>query len=91
MHGVARDEGRKVTQSDARGGAMLSERETLHQAAQRLLIVASWLNHRFDVEGRLAAPLGVPNDIMAMRLILDRIERETQASSERQGDHGEPK
>ena len=51
--------------------------ENAYQAAQRLVIIAQDIERRFDpVDGSIWVPLGLPNCIEAMRLILDRLERE---------------
>jgi hypothetical protein len=55
---------------------MAAEPETLQQATRRLKAIAEYVCERFDAQGTLIAPVGVANDVAAMRLILDRLERE---------------
>jgi hypothetical protein len=48
--------------------------ETPFQAAKRLRIIADHIVHRFGRYGDLVAPIGLPNDIAAIRLILDELD-----------------
>ena len=51
--------------------------ESLWEAALRLQVIAEDVCRRFDAQGMLVAPLNMPNNIAAMRLILDRLEQES--------------
>ena len=51
--------------------------ESLRQAVERLLIIAEDMASRVDKESQIVRPLGMLNSIYAVRLIIDRLERES--------------